>query len=440
MSFKHPELLWALLALIIPIIVHLFQLRRFKKTLFTNVAFLEKAIITSRKSSTLKKWLLLTTRLFLITALVLAFAHPYLKSSKTNLKPQELIFYIDNSFSMQLETTSGTLLDQAKQNLAQNLPPNYNISLFTNDNSWKNKTLKQLKNDLLNISFSSNQFTYDEVILKASQLFSDRQNTRKKLIIISEFQKSFDFKSQVQDQGFDIELVQLQNQKPTNIAIDSIYTTVNDANTLDLNVNFSGIGTYKNVPVSFYQNNNLSAKGSVSLEEQKGSIKFNISKDKAFQGKIAIVDQGLSYDNELYFNLGDIPKIKVLVIYDKIVPHFLKRIYTSDEFELNLVKQDQVNFSQLTSQHAIVLYELDLIKKALHQAISDFASKKGHLIIVPHAIFSPSLNNLLKENQLPTLNRLKDSVQKITKIHFEHPLFQHSPPRGDLYLCGYGLC
>ncbi|NNK28782.1 MAG: hypothetical protein HKP06_11155, partial [Flavobacteriaceae bacterium] len=38
MQFKHPELLYALLLLLIPIIIHLFQLRRFKETPFTNVA------------------------------------------------------------------------------------------------------------------------------------------------------------------------------------------------------------------------------------------------------------------------------------------------------------------------------------------------------------------------------------------------------------------
>ena len=42
MLFKHPELLWALLLLLIPIFIHLFQLRRFKKTPFTNVKILKK--------------------------------------------------------------------------------------------------------------------------------------------------------------------------------------------------------------------------------------------------------------------------------------------------------------------------------------------------------------------------------------------------------------
>ncbi|MCH7524070.1 MAG: BatA domain-containing protein, partial [Bacteroidetes bacterium] len=42
MQFKYPELLYALLLLLIPIIVHLFQLRKFQKVAFTNVQFLKQ--------------------------------------------------------------------------------------------------------------------------------------------------------------------------------------------------------------------------------------------------------------------------------------------------------------------------------------------------------------------------------------------------------------
>ncbi|MBK6884091.1 MAG: BatA domain-containing protein, partial [Flavobacteriales bacterium] len=40
MSFLHPAFLWALTALAIPVLIHLFQLRRFKRIDFTNVRLL----------------------------------------------------------------------------------------------------------------------------------------------------------------------------------------------------------------------------------------------------------------------------------------------------------------------------------------------------------------------------------------------------------------
>ena len=51
MQFKHPELLYALFLLVIPIFIHLFQLRRFKKLEFSNLDFLKRVRIKTRKSS-----------------------------------------------------------------------------------------------------------------------------------------------------------------------------------------------------------------------------------------------------------------------------------------------------------------------------------------------------------------------------------------------------
>lgn len=92
MQFKHPEILYFLALLIIPILVHLFQLQRFVKVPFTNVAFLQKLAIQTRKSSRIKKWLILTTRLLSLSALIFAFTQPYFSNKSINKKQH--IFYI----------------------------------------------------------------------------------------------------------------------------------------------------------------------------------------------------------------------------------------------------------------------------------------------------------------------------------------------------------
>ena len=98
MQFKHPEYLYFLGLLIIPILVHLFQLQRFTKTPFTNVALLQKLVLETRKSSQVKKWLILATRLLLFTTLILAFCQPYFSNHKKELTPHHFI-YLDNSLS-----------------------------------------------------------------------------------------------------------------------------------------------------------------------------------------------------------------------------------------------------------------------------------------------------------------------------------------------------
>ena len=109
MQFKHPEILYALLLLIIPILVHLFQLQRFQKVLFTNVHFLKNILQQTRKSSKLKKLLILLTRMAAFTCLIVAFSQPYF-SNNSQQQNYNTTIYLDNSFSMQAKGESGELL------------------------------------------------------------------------------------------------------------------------------------------------------------------------------------------------------------------------------------------------------------------------------------------------------------------------------------------
>ncbi|MEP4946142.1 MAG: BatA domain-containing protein, partial [Flavobacteriaceae bacterium] len=187
MQFKHPEILWALLLLLIPILIHLFQLRRFKKTPFTNVAMLQKVISESRKSNTLKKWLLLLTRMLMLAFIVIAFAQPFV-STKTALQEKEIVIYLDDSFSMQAKSNGLSLLEKAVQDLVKHIDETAAFSLFTNTKTYKDITINDIKNDLLSLDYTHKQLNVDEVQLKAKTLFSESGNTIKNLILVSDFQ------------------------------------------------------------------------------------------------------------------------------------------------------------------------------------------------------------------------------------------------------------
>ena len=77
MEFVHPEILWGLGALAIPIIVHLLNFRRYKRVAFSHVAFLQQVERQTRSTQRLKHLLVLLARLLAITGLVLAFAQPF---------------------------------------------------------------------------------------------------------------------------------------------------------------------------------------------------------------------------------------------------------------------------------------------------------------------------------------------------------------------------
>ena len=183
MQFLKPEFLYALLALIIPILVHLFHLRRFQKQSFTNVAFLKQIKLQTRRSSTLKKWLILFIRLFAIACIVLAFAKPFIPNSNKTSGTPEIVIYLDNSFSMQAKNQKGPLLSGAIQDILNQEFVSRKVSLFTNEKTYNKLDAETLRQELLEIQYTHRQLDFQSVIAKSNLLFSDGPSQKKYLVI-----------------------------------------------------------------------------------------------------------------------------------------------------------------------------------------------------------------------------------------------------------------
>ena len=112
MKFLYPQFLYALGLVAIPIIIHLFNFRKFRTVYFSNVQFLKSVKEKTKSQSQLKHFLILLSRILAITALVLAFAQPYIPvdESSQQAKKYAVSIYIDNSFSMDAENEQGRLL------------------------------------------------------------------------------------------------------------------------------------------------------------------------------------------------------------------------------------------------------------------------------------------------------------------------------------------
>ena len=221
-QFKYPEVLWTLVLLLIPLLIHLFHLRRFKKTQFTNVALLKSIKLTTRKSSQLKKWLVLLTRFGLLLFLIVAFAQPFIPNTENFGKPSELVIYLDNSFSMQARGSNGSLLNEGKQQLLKYLPTEGKFTFYTNDKSFVNVTKDQLLNALIELDFSSNILSFNAAYLKGVNFFKEKESL-KNLVFISDFQA---YDALNKDSLVVFHGIQLQPQNPNNIAIDSDSTQI----------------------------------------------------------------------------------------------------------------------------------------------------------------------------------------------------------------------
>ena len=424
MQFKHPEILYALFLLLIPIFIHLFQLRRFQKVAFTNVAFLKKINIQTRKSSQLKKWLTLLMRLLAMAALIFAFAQPF-TASKTALKNEkETVIYIDNSFSMQAKGNQGPLLERALQDLFENSASTEKLSWFTNNTQRKNTSAQDFKNEILSVTYSQNQLTPSQVLLKANQLFSNEKDVIKRLIYISDFQQKEAFPTISED--IILDAVQLKPVKHSNIAIDSVYITSKNASTIQLQVKVSKSGDdFSEAPISLYNNNKLVAKTAVNFSTSKnGTVTFDIDNSEEFTGKFQVADPNLTFDNTLFFNINKPEKIKVLAI-NEANGNFLKRLLEKEEFQFTQQTFKTLNYNEIPNQNFIILNELEEIPASLSTALKSFSDNGGSILIIPNPeVDVNSYNNQLLTLGFGSISTVNSQEKKISNIVFSHPLFK----------------
>lgn len=422
MQFKHPELLYFLFVLVIPILVHLFQLRRFKKEYFTNVRFLKELSIQTRKSSKIKKWLLLATRLLLLTALIIAFAQPFFKAKDSKNISNEMFIVLDNSYSMQAKGNKGELLKRAIQELLENTPENQTFSLITNNETYWNTDIKSIQKEVQNITYSPLPFQLESAMAKIK---SRKSTNNKDVIIISDAIGLKPKQLKSIDGNFNTYFITPEAEQKNNIAIDSVYMnqTLNDF--YEIGVNLKSYGEQDNaIPIGLYNNNKLVAKTLVKFEKSETTINFTIPK-KDFNGYVSINDASLTYDNSYYFSITKPEKTNVISIGKTEKSGFLNRIYTTEEFNYSNSTIETLDYNTIEKQDAIVLNELENLPQALVTNLKSFVEKGGNLVFIPSAESKiADTNRFLGTFGQIQLGTNQNANKLITKIAFQHPLFQ----------------
>jgi hypothetical protein len=421
MQFKHPEVLYFLFLLVIPILVHLFQLRRFKKEYFTNVQFLKELSVQTRKSSTIKKWLLLLTRLLLLTFLILAFAQPFFAAKESKMNTNEMYIILDNSYSMQAKGKKGELLKRAVQDLLEHTPEAQNFSLITATETYWNTDIKSLQKDLQNLNYSASPFRLENLIAKVN---ARKSAFNKDIIVITDAVGLEENQTKSFRKDDNVYFIIQEAEQKNNIAIDSVYIQQTLDSFYEIRVKLSANGEdFTAIPIALYNNNKLAAKTILNFDAKEKTINFTIPKED-FHGYVSVSDKGLEYDNTYYFSISKPSKTNVISIGDTDKSNFLGRIYTNDEFNYNNFPIANLDYNALDKQDAIVLNEVKDIPQALQTTLKSFVTKGGNLVIIPAQESNPeSLNAFVGNFGALNFKTATQSEKKVTKINFNHPLF-----------------
>lgn len=135
MHFQQPNMLWGLLLLAIPLLIHLFQFHKTKTIYFPGVFRLTQRLQQARQQKRLEHWLVLIARMLGLACMVFAFSMPSCSEDGGATKGHShIVILIDNGFSMSVDGDKGPLIEQAKSQarvILSDLPEGTQVKLLT---------------------------------------------------------------------------------------------------------------------------------------------------------------------------------------------------------------------------------------------------------------------------------------------------------------------
>ncbi len=463
MSFIYPQFLYGLLALGIPIIIHLFNFRRTKKIYFSNTLFLKNVKEATTSKLKVKHLLILLARLLFVFFLVLTFAQPILPNKNkagAGAESNNLVYlYLDNSLSMSSELGSNMRgIDQGVNYIEEiiNLyPKNTAFKLLTNEFGSFSRVPKsgtELQEMIAEVNLTGIARSMDEVVSKiqsdeASGLSGATEASRADVYLISDFQRSTtgSLESITTDTTHRIYVAPIRSSFTSNVFVDSVYLAnpfmlAEEANELTVVLRNDGEKAVEDQSVRLLVNDQQVASASLNLEAYAvGSLEFtlNFPLKKNNRCQIVFEDYPVTFDNEFYFslNLGD--RIRVLEITPSQAfsrTSAIGKVYANEKvFDFQSFGISNLDYTLIENTDLLVLNELGNSSEASNLAVTpyirDFLASGGHMLYIP-----PASGNLvfLKEatgNSNLTANRINagDSVGRrentLSNPDFANPFF-----------------
>lgn len=443
MQFVYPTFLFALTAIAIPIIIHLFHFRRYKKVVFSDLRFLKQVQEQNKSKQKLKDLLVLIARILAIIFLVLAFAQPYIPSvhSLALKGTKSISIFIDNSFSMNNEGSEGNLLENAK-NKARAIVNAYGaddqFQLLTHDFEGKHQRLVN-KADALTwideVKISPASVPLSNVMQRQKQALEKAGADTKLQYVVSDFQQQMcDVDNIPNDSGSLIHFVPVSANEQHNVTVDSVWLTspvvqLNNPITIKTRIRNHSDGTAENIAVTLTINGQQKGLQNVTCnanESEEIIFTFTPSGSVLQQGEISILDHPITFDDKLFFSFIPVTTYNVLSINGNQPSTYISKLFESDDtYELTQAAQNQLNYGLFGKQQLIILNEPQTLSSGLSQELKKYLEQGGQLLIIPPSSEAAGLNSFLTEVELPNYGITLKQQVKVSSINTQDPVFKN---------------
>ncbi len=453
MSFKHPEFLYLLLAILIPIIIHLFNFRRYKKLWFSNIQFLKNITTETRKQNKLKHLIILLLRVLAIICIVLAFAGPQFnrKENKSLSTNSLATFYIDNSFSMMSEGESGRLFEQSlirAIEFAKQMPRDKQFILITNESESGRKLLSKeaFIAELDQVTVSAKNRPFSTVIRSAIKIRDEKDFVDSDMYMFSDFQSnSFDDQNFPDDSLAYYYFIPMKLLQARNIYVDSCWVNepiILPGKSVQFKIRLinSSENDLNKIPLKVMVDGQQKAVAGVDIDagsQEIITVNFTIYEKGWHSGLIEIEDYPIVFDDKLYFSCKVQDRINVLEINDGHNNKALQSFYETEPlFNYEAMNYRQVDYNRFKEYNLIILNSLPEISSGLISQIKDFVLSGKNLFFIPGSKQSSGYNELLGTLDAGRMASIDTSKTRVVRLNEQSEMFRDAikniPENADL--------
>jgi hypothetical protein len=404
MKFVYPEFLFAFLALAIPVIVHLFNFRKYKRVYFSNVAFLKDVKEQTQSRSRLKHLLVLASRILALTFLIFAFAQPFIPGSDADVAKGEKIIsvYIDNSFSMDAEGKNGRLLEVAKQKakgIAEEYAATDRFQLVTNDFEGYEQRLvsrEEFMELVDQVKLSPATRSFNEVLLRQMDVLQNESEKTRRLVWLSDFQKSTAGLEALEGKETPKVIgIPLQAEVRSNLFVDSVWFVsptrqLNAQEKLMVRIRNSGETRVENAELRLSINGAQKSITTFTVEPGTScdsALVFTNTSVGVQSAEVSIGDVQIGFDDTWYFSYRVENHVDVLSIVaddPRDTNGVISRLFYRDPFyRLNSKTASRVDYATLAAHQLIVVNELPNLSSGMSEELRKYIESGGNVLLIP---------------------------------------------------------
>ncbi len=440
MQFLSPSLLWVLLALAIPIIIHLFHFRRFKKVYFTNVKFLKEIKEEKSTRNKVRNLLVLLSRLAVLAFLVFAFAQPFLSKNDTAKTGKNYVsIFIDNSNSMMAASEDVPLLDKVKkkaEQIVQAYGPSDQFQVISHEMKGAQQRWLSQENAIAaidDISVNPKVTLLSKVLFKQKQAAPNEGNHLS--YILSDFQRSITDMTLEGDTTMEINLLPFQAVKENNVAIDSawfeaVVPSINQNNKLYIRVKNHSPEKKEDVRLSIEHNGQTRPEGTMNIPANSSiidTVNLLVTTPGWQEMKIKIDDYPIQFDDNYFINFNVKEQVKVLSIHELNPNRYMTALFKGmSQFALTNSRVSNLQYDEFKNHDLIILSDIKKISTGLTSELKTYAENGGNILVFPSADSDlTSYNDLLSRLNSNTITAWSKEERKVHKINTAEFVFSN---------------